>query len=213
MSQQEAWENPNDTTPKKQGTSGCAKVVLIGGGIGLVLMLICCGVGAYFAKSFMPTMVTSPAEVAEMSKQMVDMKIPDDFKGVMGMKMDNFFMTMQIATFEQTEKKGFIQLIDMKLKVNDPNQKAQFRNNPALQQQQQNLPNLKLGSSNMRDFDLRGQPVTFRFTEAVNTDTNKNCHVIDGTIDGPNGFTTIKLIFDDEIYDEDTVVELIESIK
>jgi hypothetical protein len=213
MAEQDNWPaNPSEQPASEQQKSsgGCMKIGLIIGGLGLVLVLVCCGGFAFFAGSFVPKIVTTPAEVAAMSKQIVEMDIPPEFQGEAGFNMDNFAVTMRMVKFKHNAGKGDLMLMNIKVKMGDPKQKIDFKNQQGMNDKERNL---ELGDSTTKDFDIRGQKVTFRFTEAVDSDKNVPCHVVEGSIAEPNGTTEIKLVLEDDAYDEEAVVKMIESIR
>lgn len=208
MDEQDAWpENPSAPPPQKV-SKGCGKVALIVGGLALVTLMVCCGVGGWMLWSFWPRITTNPAEVQQIAKQILDIKIPADFQPATAMSMErNFAMTMRVASFQHKERKGTLVLGSFQMKVGTPDQKPNFT-----QQMDQKLE-LQMGETKVREFQIRGQKVPFRFTEAVEQSTKKPFRVVEGNLDAPGGGTFLKLIVEEDAYDEDAVTEMIESIR
>lgn len=210
MAERDTWPEDPNTQPTKGKSSGggCGKVVLIIGGVGLVIMLLCCGVGGYMMYSFMPKISTTPAEVTEMTKKILEIKIPDDFVPETGMTMDNFAMTMRIATYKHKEDKGSLILGNLTIKMaNAGGQK------PDIAEKMNEGMKLQVGDTTVREFEVKGKKVPFRFSEATDQEKNRKVRMVEGDIDMPGGATFIKYVIDEELYDEDAVVEMIESIK
>ena len=212
MAERDGWpDDPNVPTPtQRKSGSGCGKVFLIVGGIGLVIMLLCCGIGGFFAWKLQPKIINNPVEVTELGKQILDVKIPDGFQPQNGIDMDNFAMTMRMATFTQKEGKGTLMLGELRMKIGDPNQKVDFQQHRGPGGNQN--PNLRTVKTETREFEVRGGTIPFRFSEAVDQNTQKQFRVVDGSLDSPGGATFIELTIEADAFDEDAVVEMIESI-
>lgn len=213
MAEHDTWpENPNDQSAPKPAKSsgGCVKVILIGGGLGLVVMLVCCGVAAWFGTSFMPKVTNTPAEVTAMAKEIMEIQIPEDFNPDTGLAIDNFAISMRMASFRHKDNQGTLVLGDFKIKMGDPNQAKQLQQQPDIGGKPQNL---RMGDTSTREFTIRGKSVPFRFSDAVDEDTNAKVRVVEGTLEVPGGGTFIKLIVNEDAYDEDAVIEMIESIR
>ena len=207
MADHDTWpEDPNVTAPKAKSSGGCGKTILVIGGIGFVVMVLCCGVVGFVGYSLMPKMVTAPAEVSELAKQVVDMKIPDSFQPESGMSMQNFAFSMHIVTYKHQDAKGMLMLGDFELKTANANQK------PDIAEKMNEGIHLKVGNAEVREFDIRGKKVPFRFADATEKDTDKAFRLVDGSIETPKGEIFIKLVVEPDAYDEDQVVEMIESI-
>jgi len=96
MSDRDHWpDNPNDE-PRRQSEfrerpagGGCFKIALIVGVIGFFGLLVCCGGLAWFGRGLMPKVATTPAEVAALGQEVMQIDIPAEFVGQGGMSMDN----------------------------------------------------------------------------------------------------------------------------
>ena len=215
MANQENWpDDPNVERPavKQKSSGGCWSVVLIVGGLGLFVMLLCCGIGGWMVYSLMPKLTSNPAEVAEIGKQVIDLQIPDDFQADTAMTIDNFAMTMRMANFRQKDNKGTLLLGDFQLKFGNPDQKLDIQQKRDQNNSKDGLK-LEMGDSQVREFEVRGKQVPFRFSDAVDQDTKTKFRVVEGDLEGPKGGAFIKLIIESEAYDDDAVVKMIESIR
>jgi len=181
------------------------------GGLGLIVMLLCCGVGGWMMWSLFPKMTSNPVEVAEIGKQVLDVEIPDDFQPETAMTIDNFAMTMRMANFRHKQDKGTLLLGDFQMKLGNHDQKLDIQQK--LDQNSKDGPKLQMGDSKVREFQVRGKAVPFRFSDAVDQETKKKFRVVEGDLEAPKGGAFIKLIIDAEAYDEDAVVKMIESIR
>ncbi len=213
MAERDGWpDDPNVQAPtNRKSSSGCGKVLLIVGGLGLTVMLLCCGIGGWFAWTLQPKFINNPVEVTDMGKQILDVKIPEGFQPDTAVNMDNFVMTMRMANFKHTEGKGMLLLGDIRMKIGDPNQKVDFQQNR--QMNGKKTLNMRTIKTETREFDVRGKKVPFRFSEAVDQDSNKEFRVVEGNLDIPGGGVFIELAIEADAYDEDAVIEMIESIR
>ncbi len=210
MANQGTWpDDPNVQQPsvKQKSSGGCWSVVLIVGGLGLIVMLLCCGAGGWVAWSLFPKMTNNAAEVAEIGKQVLDIQIPDDFQADTALTIDNFFMKMRMVNFRQNQDKGTLLLGDFQLKLGNPNVK-QHREQNSMDDRK-----LQMGDTKVREFQVRGKQVPFRFSDAVDQDSKMKFRVVEGDLQAPNGGVFIKLIIEADKYDEDAAVKMIESIR
>ena len=107
MSDRDTWpDNPNDPTPQrapqweeKSGGGGCLKFALIVGGLGFVVMLVCCGGLAWFGWGFIPKVVKVPADVAALRLQVMQIDIPAEFVSDAGMSIDNWLLAMKFVNY------------------------------------------------------------------------------------------------------------------
>ena len=215
MSNQDSWTDPNTPTPPaaKKGMSGCMLASLIVGGIGLVGMIACCGVAAWFGPSFLPQNAQGPVEIAAVGRQILNMEIPAEFTPSEGMTIDNPFFVMRIAEFRQKEGKGDILMVSMKVKFGDPNQAD-------LQSRQMRDPfenkirgTLDIQKTEMREVMIAGQKVSVSVGEGTDRSTNKPGHLVGAAIDQPAGKTFVLMRMDDEIWDEEAVLKMLEDAK
>ncbi|MEK6262614.1 MAG: hypothetical protein AABP62_28800 [Planctomycetota bacterium] len=219
MSDRDQWpDNPNDV-PRQQSQpqepksgGGCLKVALIVGGIGFFGMLVCCGGLFWFGRGLLPKMVTTPAEVAALGQEVMKIDIPADFVGQAGMSMDNFAMTMKFANYQHKEQKGTLMIGSMHVKIGDPkDHQAAFNNQKAQQSVAQE--GLKITTTADREFTIRGKPVTFKFSEAEKEGTDKKFRLVSSEFESGGGLMMFQLTLEEEAYDEEAVVKMIESIQ
>ena len=216
MSDNNSWTDaPSDapTPPAKKGMSGCMLASLIVGGVGLFSLLICCGVGGWFITKMAPKVSTVPAEVAAVSQSILDLKIPDTFKPSNSVSMDNMAFTMRIAQFAHQEGKGKLVVGMMKIKIGDPNQanaqSVQFRS----QSEAELTGTLDVKKTESQEITMNGQKVTVMIGEATDRTTGKAVHTAKADISMPSGQTFFLLRLDDEIWDQDAVLKMLEDAK
>ncbi|HUQ69915.1 MAG TPA: hypothetical protein VM165_10350 [Planctomycetaceae bacterium] len=198
--------------PVKQG-SGCLKWVLIFGAIGGVCVLGCCGAMAWFGYQFKPTIVQTSPEVRAMAAEIANFDIPEDFQGKMGMKMDNSFMSMRMCQFEHQTGRGQMQLMEMKVKVGDPKEQEQQLKQQMQQQGAAEMKTLNIVKSETREITIHGQPAQFTFAEGQDASTSTTYHDVQGQFTGKNGIAKLHLQVEDEVWDEEAVMQMLEAAK
>lgn len=219
MSDRDEWpDNPNDEPrrPSRTGESnsggGCLKIALIVGGIGFAGMFVCCGGLGWFIWGFIPKMATTPADVAAVGQEIMTIEIPPEFVGQTGMSIDNWMLTMKFATYQHKEQKGVLMIGSMQVKIGDPkDHQAAFKDRT--EQQSGGDEGLEITSTTDREFTVRGKTVTFKFSEAKQEGTGKKYRLVSSEIDSPGGLTIFQLTLEEDAYDEEAVVKLIESIR
>lgn len=211
MTGQDAWpEDPNvqSPTPAKK-SSGCGKVILIVGGLMFLVLLVCGGGIGFFAYSFWPKIATQPAEVAAISKEILDLDIPEGFVPENAISMNNFMMTMRMAMYRHTDGKGNLVVGNFQMKVGKPNERPDIDFN----QKTSKSLNLKLRNTEVKEFSVRGKDVPFRFSDAINEETNEDYRVVEGEFSDGEVTTFLKLSVPEDSYDEEAAVKMIESIR
>ena len=216
MSDRDAWpDNPNDPTPQraeKSGGSGCLKFALIVGGLSFIGLLVCCGGLTWFGWGFIPKMATTPTDVAAVGQQVMQIDIPDEFVGKAGFTIDNRWIAMRFATFLHKDGKGALLIGAMQVKMGDlKDRHADFKKRS--QQQSNDQQKLTIKKTEEREFTIRGKSVTFKFSEAEEDGTDKKFRLVTGELEAPGSITILQLTLEEEAYDEDAVVKMIESIR
>ena len=215
MADTDPWKDsqPEATKPPKKKMSGCLLASLVVGGLGLVGMLVCCGGAAWFGTKMIPVVTQSPAEVAEVGQKAFHIDIPEDFLAETAITMDNPFFIMRIAQFKHKQDKGKIALGMIKLKVGDPKQadmnSRQFR--ASFEQEMRGTCDIK--SSKSHDITINGQKATAVVEEAKDRNNGKEVRIVSSEFNLPSGQSFIMLRIDEDAWDEDAVLKMLEDIK
>jgi len=121
-------------------------------------------------------------------------------------------MTMKFASYEHQDHKGQLLIGSMQVKFGDPkDHQAAFQNQS--KQQGAEEDDLKITKTEDREFTVRGKPVKFHFAEAEQAETNKKFRVVSSEIATPGGLLIFQLKLEEDAYDEEAVVKMIESIR
>jgi hypothetical protein len=206
---------PHDDDAPPQQKSGCGLKwlvllgILFGGGA-----LVCCGACGFLGFTFVPKVVQTPADVTALTQEIVDVKVPADFQPVNGMKLDNFAMAIRGATYRQQQGRGHLQFLEVAVKFGDPAaNEAQFKQQFRQSQNGQELKVLKIDQSEVREFPVRGQPVSFRFEEGSDVSSATKYRQVSGEFPGKNGPASLTLQVEEDAWNEEAVVEMLKSMQ
>ncbi len=196
-------------SPARPRSSGCLKWFLVFAGLGAVGILGCCGVGYYL---FMPKIVTKPAQVDAFLQEVADVKMLPDFKGETGVKMNFVFMEMRMCRYAHTSGKGELQLMEMAMNANNAGGNAELEAQMQKQKQME-MKALTVKSTETRDLDIRGQSATFTTVFGQDVSSKTEYYQVEGTFLGKHGPAKLMLQVEAEIWDEEAVSELLESLQ
>lgn len=216
MSENNPWSDSQNASPapvKKQGMSGCMLAAIIVGGLGMVCMVLCCGVGIWFFSMVMPKELNTAAEVTAVGRQILNIELPPDFSPDKAITSDNFIYTLNIAEFTHKENKGKLMLGGIKIKIGDPNQakmqSMQFRE--PIEKPSRDPIDVK--KSENHEIMINGQKVTVVIGEGTDRTTQKAVHTASTEFVSGGQFTFLFLRMDDDIWDEAAVLKMLEDTK
>ncbi|HYW81046.1 MAG TPA: hypothetical protein VE890_15805 [Thermoguttaceae bacterium] len=205
--------------PHRQGMSAAQKILLILGVLcGGMMVICCCGLGYmfYYAKGMVSE---DPTVIASTSAEITEIDVPAEMEPQMAMNIKVPITgqeVMKAAVYVDPNNQGTLILggvgqgIDQK---NHADMQQQFTQ--ALRQQgvKSGDQNIELEEIRTIERTIRGQPATFVINRGTDPESDKELFQVNGTFQGKSGPAIFLLIVDPEAYDEDRVVEIIESIK
>lgn len=203
------------TGQSEEGMGTTAKVVLIILGAGALLLLVCCGVGAWWGKGmvdqFKDSMTDDPAKIAEITTSIVDITIPDEYTPQMAMNFAMFGVQMKMCAYSRTGDAGGVLIMEMSgpQMGNRAQMKQQFQQ--SLRQQGQNQ-DLQVESTVTRTFTINGEECDFEFVKGKNTQNNQDMRQVMGVIPGKTGAAFLMVFETEENWDEAAIVRIIESM-
>ncbi|QDU82838.1 hypothetical protein Pla110_46010 [Polystyrenella longa] len=200
--------------PQKSGMSTGMKVflwILVGGG---VCMLICCGVGIYFASNMM-SFSDKPADAIATTNEITTISIPQEqFPPKGSMKMDFFgFYSMKMAIYSDENGKGANTLFLMNMQIANLSADEMETSMKDSMGQQGQGNNLQIDSSEVRQIDINGQNHDFTFSEATDKDDGGKFRQIQGTFPAKQGTAFLMMQIPEEDYNEEAVMQMLDSIE
>lgn len=198
----------------QKATNTTTKVLLILLAVFGGALLVCCGFCGFMGYSFQPEMTDEADAVRARTQEIANIEIPEQFEPDSAGKIDNFLMQMNVATYESTVGQGQLMLAQMNFKLFDmPQEQQEAQIQQSLEEQQgEETRNLDIQESETRQFQINGKEVSFIFAEGEERRTGDKFHQVSGTFPGKEGTTFLMLQLDEEAYDEEAVVRMIESI-
>jgi hypothetical protein len=193
-------------------------------GIGGLCLLLCCGGGVFVAwrlgsvaQDFVANMATSdPQEIRRQTQEMLDIDIPETYKPMQGMNLMAFRMVMYQTSQAEDGASGMLTLMQMTIDqpgVTAEQQEQQLRD--SMRQQQANQ-DFEASKSETREIEIRGEKVPFQFSEGTvdQGGQQQSMHTVSGVVTGTQDRSVmIQITVPDEAYDEQAIVEMLQSIK
>jgi len=204
------------TPPPKQGMSGTTKLLLILGGLGGVLALVCCGGFIAMGVWAQGLMSTDPAEVRERAGEIAKVDVPAEITPLFAFKMPTVFdvarfsngesgadviIAQRGATFEQLPKADFALQVETQLAA----QSAQTPGHP--------LEPVSIDPATTRQITptVRGAAATFDLSEG--SKRGADFWAVNGEFTGANGTVWLRMDLPKDQFTEEQIVDLLEGIQ
>lgn len=208
------WEQP----PEKKGMGTGCKVFLILGIIFLVLILLCCGGLMWFGSRVAKGFSDDPEVVRSVTDEMLGIDIPDGLTPGGSMEMDVPFVgnMMTFVIWNDTASQSMLVLAQMgpMFAEQQNQQQMQQQLEQSLSQQGQGAEfNVENYQASQREVQIRGEPVTFTIATGDDRDTGAPRIQVTGMIPDDDGPIMVMFTGDADVYPEDAIVEMLESIE
>jgi len=216
--QDETYYEDSSSRQKKNPTLKVILILmtLVGG----LFLLCCCGVGFTIYRGFEST--EDPADVRRVSSEIVEIDVPDNYQPELAfelkipfyysIKMAKYRITSEINAGADLNAYGMLVLMEVDVLQGEVDAEQELGKRLAGQRGQQNR-DLKINSTEMRNFQIRGQDAQFLFQDATERNTQIEFMQITGSFPGKNGTAILMLQIKKEDYHEEEVVRMIESIR
>lgn len=194
--------------PRKSNT---AKILLIILAVVVIGAVLCCGGIGLFMYANPPIKTTqNAAEITEKTNAIADIEILPGFRPVMAIDMNMYVMTMQMAAYDG---QGSGMLMIAQVQAPQGADQAQMQQQMRQSMQQQNIgEQLTVKNSETKTIQIDGQDVDFLFSTAVNAQDDSEWRQVTGAFPGKNGMAFMILQQPADAYDEEAVVNMLESI-
>jgi hypothetical protein len=204
------------TPPPKQGMSGTTKLLLILGGLGGVLALVCCGGFIYMAVWAQSLFSIDPAVVRERSGEIAQVDVPPEITPLFALKMPTMYDVARFSnsdsgaeviiaqrgtTFAQLPKADFALQVETQLS-------AQSGNTPG-----HPLEPVSVDPATTRQITptIRGAAATFDLSEG--SKRGNDFWAVNGEFTGANGTVWLRMDLPKDQFTEEQVVDLLEGIQ
>lgn len=195
----------------KTGKSGVVKVLLILFAVGVVAAVLCCGGGYWwFSQNF--KVVTTPAEVAALTQEMVPIEILEGFNPQMGMKMNMFGVKVDMAMY-QGPGQSLLQIMRFGGQAfNDPQARQQI-DAQMRQQQGGGSPHIiTVKDVETKTVSIDGADVEFTVGTGPESQSGAEWKELNGSVNRDGSVVVIKLQQPSDQYDDEAVTAMLESI-
>ena len=217
------WDQPYTSPdgmqpPKKKGLS-CGCMVLICLGILLVLLaLVCCGGVIWAGYYFKDAVSDDPAVVAEVTKGIAQLDIPEELKPGVSFNITNPLtgepvMVWVVYVDEDTQSMLVLGCLGGPFAGQNQDEVWEQFQDSLQQQGLQQEHNVREWEREEKEIVVRGQPVTFYFATGKDEDSGAQLIKVTGTFEGESGPAMFLFVGDAEKYDEETIVDVVESIR
>lgn len=195
----------------KTGMSSVVKILLIILAACVLGAVLCCGGGYWYFSRSVSTVMT-PAEVNQLTQEMISIDIPEDFSPLMGMKMNIFGIDMKMTMY-QPKGDGMLQLMRLSGQaLNDP--QAQQQIDMQMRQQGAGSPNqVAIKNSETKTITVDGNEVEFTFGTGTESKSNAEWKEVTGSVPSDGGVVAIRLQQPASSYNEEQVMQMLESIE
>lgn len=197
--------------PKQGGLSPLVKVLIT---LGIIALLFCClcGGGAIYWVSTQELVPREDAAAAQQAaREILGRDVPETmFAPSLISSLDLWLFKVRTVQCRPPEgNSDILVLIEIELPQN-----AQRNPHPDLLQQQrmQHASDFQIRKMESRVFNVRGNEVTFKFIQGQETGSGRAIRVVEGMLPTPRGMALFLLQTEEARYDEQAVVEFLESL-
>ncbi len=214
--------------PEKPGMSTTAKV-LIGLAIAFLLVVIlCCGglilVGPKIIalvedtiEELEESMSQDPAIIAEVTRKIAQIDVPEQLTPKMSMDMEIPLTDQRLmiyVIYQDQQSGSTLQLFAMDKATAGQNQaQMQRSSDQTFQQHTRQYGGFQPTESYEKQVEIGGKPATFTITKGLSTVSQAPRIRVQGSFEGPYGPVVLQLDADAETLPEETIIEMLDSIK
>jgi len=199
-------------------------MVLIALGIaGALAVPVCCGGFMWAGYYFNDAVSEDPTVVAELTEEIAQLDIPDDLEPAFCMNATVPFTGEPLGVWvvyvdETTDSMLVLTSLGDVLEPSAQDQEDFWkRMEDSLQQQgveqKRNVSEWDRMEKEIKEIVVRGQPATFHFARGGEEGLQEQHIDVYGFFEGENGQVLFRFNGDAEKYDEETIVEMLESVR
>lgn len=195
--------------PRRPLSTGTKVLLTLGFACG-VLLLLCCGVVGWFGYQIQRGVSPDPQEIARIRNEIVrEIKLPEEFKPRLGMDLPFFGVKASLYIADRQGGGGEV-LILLRVPPGVDPREVRFQVEQAMDQDRQHFDMHPPETKRVR---IEGGEVEFQFARGKNLRSGAEVREVLGVLAGPEGPIMILMVVDEESWDEERVVQILESIK
>lgn len=198
-----------------QPERGCSfTALLMLGLLGGLVILVCvglCGLGMYL---FNLSETTVAEEIAQIQQEIVSLELPEFLEPIYAEKMDNFLLSLRVCKYRHREGRGLLKVIAVDWKKGDEKTLEQewldeLSHLPA----QDEIRLLEVTQSETREITVGQQSVPFRFEEGQDLSSATRYRQVSGDFTTAAGSVRLILQLEAEVWEDEAVMQLLNSLK
>lgn len=213
---------PQDQSPasgygpeaRQNESNGCAGNVvwILVGLVGLCLALCCAG-GFFLYSQVDLDFQEDPEAATALTEEIADIDILPGFEPEGTLRMDMIVMSMNMAVYEHAAAEGNLVIAEFDVIGLDEDDVAEEMRD-SMEQSGIDEEEMRVISSETREFEIRGESMEFEFAEMEHRETGAPYREVAGAFPGRDTlFAMIWVQVEEDYYDEDAVVKMIKSIE
>ncbi len=188
-------------------------MVLAAGGFSMLLLGMCCVCGGAFWW-FKPDITEDPVQAEQMLTELVDIKIPESYQphGTITWNVA-FAMNLRGVYYERFIGDGVLALVEVTSRFrNDEDVRRHMRQ--TLLEKGGGGVSLVIDAAQTRKhtFIIRGEEIPFTFEIGRDPPTGNIFHLVEGVFEGKQGDILLELRVQDEHWDEQSILDMLQSL-
>lgn len=194
-----------------RGLSKTAKVMIalaIGGGL---LIVTCCGAGGWLAMKVQNAATEDPQEIQAIRESMFSqIELPDGMNPQVGVGITLFGQGLQFVVYgagEDATRGPVLVMFQLPPGQNAKEMERQMKESLGRKQE------IKVESSETKTLTIDGQMREFTFSKCKWGDTGIDVRQVTGVFEGKQGLVLVDFVEPEELWVEEDVVKMLESIK
>lgn len=204
-----------ESLPPKRGMDTTTKVVLIMLTVGGVGLFLCCGglmLGGWFvARSVSNSITMNPPDVRKATAEIADIEIPGEFEPKQSMRLDMLGMKMAMYGKPDSPEPQIIIMQSRFMSDSMDEQRKKEMMDSMRQQAGVSASDDGESAGEVRDIEIDGKKVPFQFNTVKQN--GRQTQQIMGLVPLKSGMVMIMVIIPEEQYDEETVLQMLKSIR
>ncbi len=197
---------------KKKGMSPLLMVILVFVGLGGLGFLLCLGGGFFLYSQSDFEFDDDPEVVISQTAEMMEIEIMEGLEPVSSVHINMLVMSITVVGYEREEGGAFLLLgeVDVAMSaMDDEEMEREVRGSLAGEDN-----SLRVEEVEVRDFEIRGETVEFEFARGEDRETGTPAREVSGVFAGRSGKRAIMMLqMEEEHYDDEAVIAMIESIR
>lgn len=205
------------SSPPNAGMGTGTKVLLgclLGGGF--LLLLLCCGV-AGFAWYATRAAITDPAEVDKLSKEIVAINLPPDFKPVVGFSLALPIVNQPLAAgavYADEKAHALLQIVEFRAQLDEKQRQAFLTQlQQSMAQQGAARTRIQVQESKVHEVEIHGETAKFTIAKGTAAEGDGELWQVTGEFAGSGGPAMLEFVAPADKYSEEAVIEMLDSMK